>query len=698
MTQEPRHDSLLLKLTRQVPGVIYQFQQMPDGTYRMPFANNRLKEIIGVNPEDVAMDAGPIFEKIHPEDREPLFCSIEQSYQQKTDWENEFRVINPDNEICWLRGLARIELLHNGGALWHGYLQDVTQRKLTEQQTKEAQQKYQGYFESAPDGLFVVDSEGRFLEANPAACRMTGYSHEQLLCMSVKDLVHPCFHPAKNNTLIRSFKIGALDEEIKLTKAGGEEIWIRLVTSRLNAQAVIAFCHDITSRKEDEERLASQLSFEILLSATSSRFVNTTLEEFDASVDEVLNNIGEYFKAHRSYVFVFSEDYSSMSNTHEWCARGVEPQKEQLQNFPVGKLPWWWKQMKDKKCIHIPDLDKQKGFSAFEREQLEMQGIKSLLCIPMLDRGILIGFFGLDRIYKSAPWSQLEINHFYLVSEVLSGVFGKIRAWKALSKLNEELLEKQNALEQLNVRQKSRIEEEVSKNRRMDQLIALQARQAALGEMIGNIAHQWRQPLNLLSLAVYDLEEAYRNNELNTEYLENSMQYIDRVVQDMSATIDQFRSNFKPTGEKRTFNVSEVMDDAIAFLKPYCVNMKIKVNRVVEDDFDLTGYAEQMEQVFINILKNAYDALCEHKPIEKNIDIKICKLPQSRGRVEIRNSGKPIHEEMLPRLFDPYFTTKQEGEGKGLGLYLAKVIVEKHMKGSLYCNNLDDGVAFVIEF
>ncbi len=578
MTHHPRHDSLLMKLTRQVPGVIYQFQQMPDGTYRMPFANNRLKEITGVDPEDVVQDAGPIFEKIHPEDREPLFCSIEQSYQHKTDWESEFRIINPDNKICWLRGLARIELLQNGGALWHGYLQDVT------------------------------------------------------------------------------------------------------------------------GRKEDEERLASQLAFEILLSASSSLFVNTTLEEFDASVDEVLKNIGEYFKAHRSYVFVFSEDYSSMSNTHEWCARGVEPQKEQLQYFPVEKMPWWWKQMKDKKCIHIPDVDKQKGFSAYERKQLEVQGIKSLLCIPMLDRGVLIGFFGLDRIYKSAPWSQWEINHFYLVSEVLAGVFGKVGAWKAMSKLNEELLEKQNALEQLNVRQKSRIEEEVSKNRRMDQLIALQARQAALGEMIGNIAHQWRQPLNLLSLAVYDLEEAYRNNELNTEYLENSMQYIDKVVQDMSATIDQFRSNFKPTGEKRTFNVGEVMDDAIAFLKPYCVNMKIKVNRVVEDDFDLTGYAEQMEQVFINILKNAYDALCEHKPLEKNIDIKICKLPHSRGRVEISNSGLPISEDLLPRLFDPYFTTKQEGEGKGLGLYLAKVIIEKHMKGSLYCNNLDEGVAFVIEF
>jgi signal transduction histidine kinase len=266
-----------------------------------------------------------------------------------------------------------------------------------------------------------------------------------------------------------------------------------------------------------------------------------------------------------------------------------------------------------------------------------------------------------------------------------------------LKELNVQLLQKQSDLENLNVSLEKRIALEVEKSRGLDQIMALQARQAAIGEMMANVAHQWRQPLNVLSLAVYDLADAFEYDELDKSYMENAVGEMNRIIQEMSKTIDDFRSFYKPEKEKKGFRIASVIKNALFFMKPYFDKSNIIVRKDVLPEIMVFGYASQLEQVLINILKNALDALEEFDKGKRQVFIKTYFVNESYCTIEIFNSGEPVAEEFVPRLFDPYFTTKPEGQGLGLGLYVAKTIVEMNMKGKINCENSPLGVKFAIE-
>lgn len=823
--QKSGDPSIFNKLTSNVPGVIFQFRLSPDGKTSLPYANDRLKDIFELEPEKVLEDASPIFQKVLPEDLRELEKSIEISRETLQDWVYEFRILRKDGQMRWLSGVARPEMMEDLSCLWYGYILDVTDKKKVEQINAETRIKYQGYFENATDGLFVVDKTGKYLEANPAACRMTGYTIDELLSMEVKDLVEPDFTHQRDKTLERTFREGSVDEEILLRKKNGETFWVRLVTSLINENTVIAFCHDISERRFQQEMLKMQLGFQKLIASVSSGFVNATIDSFDSAVNYTLGECGRFFKADRCYIFLFSADYRYMSNTHEWCAPGIEPQIGNLQNFKSADVEWWWNQISEKKVINLHDINNHSGLSDFEKSLFRQQEIKSLLSIPMINNGLLIGFFGLDRVRMRKGWSEQDITQFNLVAEILSSALSKSGVEEALRKsenqyrllaenardvifrlvfqphkrfeyvspssvnlngyspdeyyadnrleekiihpddlatvqeyyqnpkdfgrslvmrmickdgrqiwceqsnvpffnnegtlialegiarditgqkelenklrqLNAQLLEKKKDLEVLNLSLEKRIAAEVEKNRELDHLMALQARQASMGEMIANIAHQWRQPLNVLSLAMYDLSDAFDYEELDRRYLDNTVEEMTRVIQEMSATIDDFRNFFKPENDKSRFKVAEILKRTFAFMTPYFAHAEVELQKDIPGDIMIEGFATQLEQVIINILKNALDAQSLSNPSKREIYVKTKLSSNARCVIEISNTGNPVKEEDLPRLFDPYFTTKPEGQGLGLGLYVSRIIVEKNMGGIIYCENTAEGVKFVIE-
>ncbi|MFW6248798.1 MAG: sensor histidine kinase, partial [Bacteroidota bacterium] len=267
-----------------------------------------------------------------------------------------------------------------------------------------------------------------------------------------------------------------------------------------------------------------------------------------------------------------------------------------------------------------------------------------------------------------------------------------------LTLLNKELTDKKIALEKLNNSLKMKVKKEVEKNRKLDHLMALQARQSAMGEMIGNIAHQWQQPLNLLSLAIYDLDDAFRFGELDKEYMKRSMEEINSIIQKMSKTIDDFRNYFQPQKKKTYFHLHDIIKMALLFLSSELEENSVKLQRDVPVDIVIYGYTAQLEQVITSILKNALDAM--RNLDEENRIIKIKAKTENNGNcvLAISNNGKPIRKEYLTKLFDPYFTTKPEGTGMGLGLYVAKVIMEKNMNGKIQCHNIKEGVKFNLIF
>ena len=232
--------------------------------------------------------------------------------------------------------------------------------------------------------------------------------------------------------------------------------------------------------------------------------------------------------------------------------------------------------------------------------------------------------------------------------------------------------------------------------RRKEQMLIQQSRQAAMGEMIGNIAHQWRQPLNTLGLTIQQLMLFYDIGEFNREFLNEGVCRSMDIIQHMSQTIDDFRSYFKPDKEKIVFNVHEAVTKTISLMSASLQDKQITVDVDALTDPTVYGFPNEYAQVLLNILINARDALLERNTIRPRINITI-NQENRQSVVTINDNAGGIPEEILEKIFDPYFTTKGPQTGTGIGLFMSKAIIEKNMGGNLSVRNLNGGAEFRIE-
>ncbi len=269
-------------------------------------------------------------------------------------------------------------------------------------------------------------------------------------------------------------------------------------------------------------------------------------------------------------------------------------------------------------------------------------------------------------------------------------------------KLNDQLLleieerkKAENALEKLNEDLENRIVKRTAELREKDQLLLLQSRQAAMGEMIGNIAHQWRQPLNSLGLIVQELLFFFDYGEFNREYLSKKISQSMELISHMSQTIDDFRNYFRPDKEKVEFKVREAIADTVSLVEDSFKDRQIGIEVVAKDDPSIYGYRNEFAHVILNILNNARDVITERGTANPNVKITICS-EGGKAVVAIADNAGGIPEEIMSKIFDPYFTTKGPQTGTGLGLFMSKAIIERNMGGMLSACNIADGAEFRI--
>lgn len=241
--------------------------------------------------------------------------------------------------------------------------------------------------------------------------------------------------------------------------------------------------------------------------------------------------------------------------------------------------------------------------------------------------------------------------------------------------------------------QEDKISEGVKQLREKDHMIIKQSRQAAMGEMIGNIAHQWRQPLNSIGVIVQNIEDAYNYDELTKEYMVEKINNVMTLLSYMSHTIDDFRNFFKPDKEKQSFSIAESVKNSLSFMDANFSHNNIKVEVEVVEDIKIWGYPNEYAQVLLNILNNARDIIKEREIKNGEITIRV-NASYSRSVVEIEDNGGGIKPDVIEKIFEPYFTTKEMGTG--LGLYMSKMIVEKNMGGELKVENRGNGAVFTL--
>ena len=281
-----------------------------------------------------------------------------------------------------------------------------------------------------------------------------------------------------------------------------------------------------------------------------------------------------------------------------------------------------------------------------------------------------------------------EILLLFIISGLISTVFAIRRVIEA-NKVNKQLL-------QLNKNLEDRIKRAIKENEEQQALLINQARSAAMGEMIGNIAHQWRQPLNAIGLVIQNIEVSYYMNELDDEFMDKSLKKANFLTNEMSQTIDDFRNFFKPNKTKQEFDIGKKVNESLFLLSGSFNQSNIEIVKEIKEEIKFEGFPNEFLHSILNILNNSKDAFEEKKIENRIINININKNEKSII-IEIRDNAGGIPEEILEKIFDPYFTTKAEGKGTGIGLYMSKNIIEKNMNGKLNVKSIDNQTIFTIE-
>jgi len=286
-----------------------------------------------------------------------------------------------------------------------------------------------------------------------------------------------------------------------------------------------------------------------------------------------------------------------------------------------------------------------------------------------------------EKLEKLQAQEELKKAHAELEDRV-------IERTRELGIANKQLVEFQETLQ-------DKIDKSVAENRLKDHIMMLQSRQAVMGEMIGHIAHQWRQPLNTIGLLTQSLLFSFRNANLSDELLEDRVNKIMVVLEHMSETIDDFRNFFNPNHEKINFSVLSVVQKTLSFVESSFQKHKIELDLEIEEDCQVNGYENEYSQVLMNLLINAKDALVSQNEDNRKIWIRVSRR-MGKSFLEIGDNAGGISSEIQDKLFDPYFTTKKDEDGTGLGLYICKTIVEQKMSGYIDVSNDEDGAVFTI--
>jgi len=262
----------------------------------------------------------------------------------------------------------------------------------------------------------------------------------------------------------------------------------------------------------------------------------------------------------------------------------------------------------------------------------------------------------------------------------------------------KELLREQEILNKMigqSVKLNEKLQEEIAERKQQEQLLVQNSKLSAMGEMIGMIAHQWRQPLSSISTIAGNLKVLIELDMYDQNQFANLLDEVNNHAQYLSNTINDFRHFFKPDNPKNVAFINDIIDATLGIIGKSMEYRNITLERDYLFVAPICTYPNELMQVFLNILKNAIDALTDNKVLDPAISIKGYEK-EGCQIVEIMDNGGGIPEEIIGKIFDPYYSTKGPAIGTGLGLYMSRTIIEKHCGGELRAFNHDRGACFTI--
>lgn len=337
------------------------------------------------------------------------------------------------SELDLLKRFAHLASVALENARLHTKVQkELEERILTESALRESEDKLRSIVDLSNVGIAILQNE-RFQFVNPQFAATLGYSTSELLG---RDFLQ--FVAEEEREKLETYYQLRMDggevpskyESIVLDHSG-EKVYVEISAGIIpygGAPATFIFLNDITKRRIAEQTVQERLEFERLISKISTEFINLGPVEVDTGINNALRAIGERVEADRSYVFLFSEDGTLMSNSHEWCREGIAPQISRIQNQPVDVTPWCVRKINNLEVVNIPSLADLPPEAAVDKIEWLNQSIQSLVVIPLVYQGQAIGFVGYDSVVQNRRWSEENIALLRIVGEMFVNALEHKRA------------------------------------------------------------------------------------------------------------------------------------------------------------------------------------------------------------------------------------------------------------------------------
>lgn len=539
-----------------------------------------------------------------------------------------------------------------GGEVVHcAFARDVSDRHRAQAALRESEMRFRTLFETMAQGVVYQSADGTITRANPAAQRILGLSLDQ---MQGRTSMDPGWHtlredgsdlPGSEHPAMLALRSGEASDGVMgvFNPGEGSHRWIQVhATPQFppegdRPEAVVTTFEDISARRQAEDKLR-----------------HITRQDQEALH---IARMGHWELDLASGAFTFNDQYLSLHGLTAQTAGGYRMSAEEFA----------------RRYVHPDDahLVSEHIRQATETTDpgFEIRTEARLLRADGEARNMSVWF----RIEKDAQGRTVR----------LYGV-------------NQDITERKAAEEELrtlNATLEARVNAELARNREKDHLLIQQSRLAAMGEMIGNIAHQWRQPINALSLLLSNLKDAQEFGELSPDYLIAQVNRGHGLIEGMSSTIDDFRNFFRPNREPQAFRLAAAVRGALAIVESAFAHHHIDMEVAVLRDATLLGFSNEYSQVLLNLLANAKEAIEARNVVPGRVRIEV-DSDEHRARVVVQDNGGGIPAEVLPKIFDPYFTTRDQGTG--IGLYMSKMIIESGMRGRIEVANAGDGARISI--
>ncbi len=430
------------RLAENSPAVVYQFRMAPDGGLSFPYISEALLPVTGIPPRDVMADASVLIDRIFPEDAEKIRKEILESAKIQGPYFTTFRIRKGEGYI-WLESRSTRENLPDGGIVFEGFFLDITERK----RERESLLKTQFAMDRASDSILWIDDEGCIVYANDSACASMGYTSEELTKMKVFD-IDPDFPVEQWEQHKKEMRRrGAVTFESQHRTKDGRIFPVEISSNYFEFDdrfLACAFHRDITERKRAAEAMYRRLTYENLLSRISTMAVEAIdLCDF---LNRSIVLMGESMDVSRSYLFEHRYETDIMDNTYEWCAEGVSPQKENLQELPSDVVPWWIETIKSGRNIRFTDVEDIPDEST--KKILRSQEILSILAVPLFVDGCYYGFIGFDDCLEHRPWPQEDVDILVSISRIIAVVIERKQEEEKLKLERSQLLSVFDSIEE----------------------------------------------------------------------------------------------------------------------------------------------------------------------------------------------------------------------------------------------------------